>query len=156
MHFVGVQKVVLPEPLASPAAALEGPISLAEIEPRNLKTDVALLDSQPQVIEAVPPREPDPAPSLPAVTPSPESVQGSGNRGSATVPLATTVAATGLSDEVKASSVSETPERPLAQTQVAELVSPPSPLQLAAVADPTPVSNERTTVCLRHSGVGSC
>ena len=123
MHFVGVQKVDLPEPLASPAAALEGPISLAEIEPRNLKTDVALLDSQPQVIEAVPPREPDPAPSLPAVTPSPESVQGSGNRGSATVPLATTVAATGLSDEVKASSVSETPERPPAQTQVAELAS---------------------------------
>ena len=144
MHFVGVQKVVLPEPLASPAAVLEGPISLAEIEPRNLKTDLALLDSQPQIIEAVPPREPDSAPLLPAVTPSPESVQGSGNHGSAPVPLMTMVATTWLSDEAKASSVFKTPELAQAQTQVAELVSPPSPLQLAAVADPTPASNDRT------------
>jgi type IV pilus secretin PilQ/predicted competence protein len=144
LHFVGVQHVVLPEPLASPAAALEGPISLGDIEPSNLKTDVAVLNSEPQVIEALPPREPEPAPSVPAVTPSPETVQGSGDGGStagvSTAPEARPV----LSGEVKASLVSESPDPPPAQTPVAEVAPVASPLQSAAPADPMPEADNRT------------
>ena len=82
--------MVLPEPLASPAAVLEGPISVGEIEPKNLKTEVALLNSEPNVIEAVPPAEPNPKPAVAALTPSVESVQEKRDGGPVAVPSTTT------------------------------------------------------------------
>ncbi|MFN8005757.1 MAG: AMIN domain-containing protein [Terriglobia bacterium] len=82
LQFAEVEKVAMPEPLASPAVALEGPISLAEVEPKNLPVQPAVVNSEPQVTEALPPREPESAPAVTAAVPVPESTQGNGSSSS--------------------------------------------------------------------------